>query len=82
MDLARELKELLNMKVTVIPIVIRALRTVIKVLIKGAGGLGNKKESRDHLNDRVIKIGLNTKKIPGDLKGHAVTQTPEKKHIG
>ena len=35
LDLTTELKKLWNMKVTIIPIVIRALRTVIKRLIKG-----------------------------------------------
>ena len=35
LDLARELKKLWKMKVTVIPIVIGALGTVIKGLIKG-----------------------------------------------
>ena len=35
LDLARELKKLWNMKVTVIPIVINALVTVTKGLIKG-----------------------------------------------
>ena len=34
-DIARELKKLWNMKVTVIPIVIGALGTVIKGLVKG-----------------------------------------------
>ena len=34
-DLARELKELLNMKVAVIPIVIGALRAIPKSLVKG-----------------------------------------------
>ena len=35
LDLARELKKLLNMKVTIIPIIIGALGTVIKGLLKG-----------------------------------------------
>ena len=35
MDLARELKKLWNMKVTVIPIVIGALSTVTEELVKG-----------------------------------------------
>ena len=35
LDLARELKKLWNMKVTVIPIVIGALVTVTKVLVQG-----------------------------------------------
>ena len=35
LDLARELKKLWNMKVTIIPIVIGAFRTVTKGLLKG-----------------------------------------------
>ena len=39
LDLARELKKLLNMKVTIIPIVIGAFDTVTKGLLKGLGDL-------------------------------------------
>ena len=39
LDLAREPKELENMKVTVIPIVISALGTIPKGLTKGQEGL-------------------------------------------
>ena len=35
LDLTRELKKLWNMKVTIIPIIIAAFGTVIKVLLKG-----------------------------------------------
>ena len=35
LDLARELKKLLNMKVTIVPIVIGALGTITKGLLKG-----------------------------------------------
>ena len=35
LDLARELKKLWNMKVTVVPIVIGALGTITKILLKG-----------------------------------------------
>ena len=38
-DLARELKKLSNMKVTIIPIIICALGTVIKGLVKELGDL-------------------------------------------
>ena len=37
LDLARELKKLWNMKVTIVPIVIGALGTVTKGLLKGLG---------------------------------------------
>ena len=39
LDLAREIKKLLNMKVTIVPIVIGALGTVTKRLLKGLGDL-------------------------------------------
>ena len=42
---------------TFIPIVIDALGTVLKGLIKGTGGLGNKRTSGDHPNDSIVEIG-------------------------
>ena len=68
LDLARELKKLWNMKMTVIPIVIGVLGTVTKGLVKELGGLGKKRTS-------FIKIGQNTEKSPGDLRRLAITQT-------
>ena len=44
------------------------------------GGLGNKKTSEDHSNCRIIEIGQNTEKSPGNLRRLAVTQTPVKDH--
>ena len=70
LNLARELKKLWNMKVTVILIVIDALGTVTKRLILG---LGNKRTSRDHPNYNINKIGQHTEKSPGDLRRLAVT---------
>ena len=63
------------MKVMVIPVVIGALVTVTKELIEGSGGFGNKRTRTDHPNYRIINIGQNTEKSPGDLKRLAVTQT-------
>ena len=80
LDLARELKKLWNMKLTMIPIVIGTFGTVIKRIIKGHGGLGNKRMSGDHRNHYIIENGQNTEKSPGDLRKHAVTQTPMKSH--
>ena len=45
---------------------------------EGTGGHGNKRTSEDHPNYYIIENGQNTEKSPGDLKGLAVTQTPEK----
>ena len=62
LDLAREVKKLWNMKVTVIPIVIGALGTVTKGLVKGQEEL----EIIDYPNYSTVKFGQNTEKIPGD----------------
>ena len=58
------------MKVTVIPIVIGAL---------GTGRLGRRKLETAQKH-RIIKIGRNTEKSPGDLRRLTVTQTPAKNH--
>ena len=68
-DFARELKKLWNMKVTVIPIVIGALGTLTQRIGTGTRELGNKGKSGNHPNDSIIKIGQNTEKSPGDLRG-------------
>ena len=49
-DLAKELKKLWKMKVTIVPIMIGAFGTVTKWIIKGDGGLGGWRTSRDHPN--------------------------------
>ena len=49
-------------------------------IIKGTGGLGNKRTSGDHPTYYIIKNGQNTKKSPRDLRKLAVTQTPVKDH--
>ena len=66
LELARELKKLLNIKVTIIPIVIGALGTVTKGLLQRLG-LGNNRMSGDHLNYCFIEITQNTEKSPDDL---------------
>ena len=72
LDLAREQKKnLWNMKVTVIPIVIGALGTVTKGLVQGPGN----KTSGDHPNYSIIEIGQNTES-PGDL----LSRTPVRNH--
>ena len=79
-DLTREPKKLWNMKVTVIPIVVGALGTIPKGLIKGLEDLEIKKTSVDHPDNCIIKIGQNTEKCPGDLRRLAVAHTPGKSH--
>ena len=58
---------------TVIPIVIGALGTVIKGLVKGLEELENKWAKADHSNYIIIKIGQNTEKSLGALTILAVT---------
>ena len=55
------------MKVMIVPIMIGALGTITKGLLKGL---------EDLEISRIIKIGQNAEKYPGDLKRLAVTQTP------
>ena len=70
------------MKLTVIPIVIHALSTVTKGLVKELEDLYNKRTSRDDPNYSIVEIGQNTEKTPGDLRRVLVTQTqtPMKDH--
>ena len=51
-----------------------------QMIIKGTGGLGNKRSSGDHKNYCIIEGGQNIEKSPGDLRRLAVTQTPKKYH--
>ena len=60
----------------VIPIENDALRTILK----GAGRVGNRRTSRNHPNDGIVKVGQNTEKSPGDLRRLEVTQIPVKDH--
>ena len=61
----RTKKKLWNMLVTVISIVIGALRTIPKGLVK----VGNWMTSRYHSNYNIVKIVQNTEIGPGDLRG-------------
>ena len=49
-------------------------------IIKGTRVLGGRKTSGDHPNNNIIENGQNTDKSPGDLRRHAVTQTPVINH--
>ena len=44
-------------------------------IIKGTGGLGNKRTSGDHPNYNITKNGQNIEKSPGDLRRLTVTPT-------
>ena len=47
-----------------------------KLIGTDTGRLENKRTSRDHNDNSIIKIGQNTEKSPGDLRRLAITQTP------
>ena len=79
LDLAREMKKLWNMTMTTIPIVIGALDTIIKRLVQGLEDLQITGRG-ETLNYRIVQIGQNTKKSPGDLSWLAGTQTPVENH--
>ena len=64
------------MKVTIVPIVIGALGTVTKGLLKGLEDLEIGGRVGDYPNDSIAEDGQNTETSPGDLKRLAVTQTP------
>ena len=80
LDLARELKKLWNMKVTIVPIVIGALGTITKGLLKGLKDLevGGRVETIQ--TTALLRNGQNPETSPGDLRRLAVTQTPMKNH--
>ena len=80
LDLARELKKLWNMKVTIVPIVIGAFGTITKGLLKGLEDLevGGRVETIQ--NDSIAENGQNPEMGPGDLRRLGVTQTPVKNH--
>ena len=77
MDLARELKNLRNMKVTEVPIVVGALETIQKGIVKGLEELeiGGQAETI-----QTKAFSSNTQKTPVDLRILAVTQTSVKDH--
>ena len=61
-----------------IPIVIGALRTLLKVLEKGIEELKIRGRVEIIKNYNIVKIGQNTEKSSGDLRRLAATQSPEK----
>ena len=78
LDLARELKKLWNLKVTLILIVIGGLGTVTKQLVQEQKDLEIR--ARDYPNSSIIKIGQNSEKSPGDLRRFVFTRAPIKNH--
>ena len=68
-DLARELRKLLNIKVSMILIIIGAFGTIPKGLKKGTERVGNWR-SRDNADNCIV---TNTEKSPGDFRRLAVS---------
>ena len=62
LDLARELKKLWNMLVTIIPIVIGTFSSH-QSIIKGTGVLGVRRTSGDHPNYGIIENGRKSEKV-------------------
>ena len=56
LDLSREPKKLLNLKVTAIPIVVGALWMALQMSEKDAGGRGIQMKNRRHSNNSIDKI--------------------------
>ena len=75
-DLFIELRKLLDMRVTMKPIVAGALRTILKGLEKELEEF----EISGRIETILIEIGQNTEKSPRDLRRLVLTQTPVKGH--
>ena len=82
-ELARELKQLWNIKMAVIPIEIGALVMIpvrfIREMEKLEIGVGNR-INRNHPSYSIIEIGQNTEKSSGDKKRLVITQMSVKNH--
>ena len=73
-DFARELKNLQNMNIIIIPIA--AFCTITKGLLEGLEDLEIRGRVVNIHNYYIIENGQNIEEIPGDLRRLAVTQTP------
>ena len=80
LHLAREQKNLCDIKVTTITNCNWWAQYHSQKTGKGIGKLRNKKASRVQTNDSSIKIGQNTEKCPEHLRRLAVTQAPVENH--
>ena len=78
LDFVKGLKKVCHVRVTVIPIVVGALGTVPKE--KEIRTIIYQKKNRNHSEDKIVEIGWNTEKCPGDLKSLVITKIPGKSH--
>ena len=68
------------MKVTIVPLVISALGTINKGLLKGLEDLDVGRRVETIQTTTYAENGQNPETSPGDLRRLAVTQTPVKNH--
>ena len=54
--------------------------TTVPIIIKRPGRLGSWQTGRDYPNDSTGENGQSSETSPGDLRRHAVSQTPVKNH--
>ena len=80
LDLAREVRNICNVRMMVILIKISGLGTVKKRIEKRTENFEDWRINRDYPNYIIVKIGKNTQNSPRDPRTFAVTQTPEKYH--
>ena len=81
LDLAREFKKKLwNMKVMIIPIMIGAFGTVTKGLLGGREDSEAGRRSETIQTTALSRTARILRRVPGDLRRLAVTQTPVKDH--
>ena len=78
LDLARELKKLLNMKVTIVPIMIGAFGAVNNGLLKGLEDKGIRGRVEIIQTTALLRTARITEKSPGDLRRLAVTGSSER----
>ena len=79
-DLARELKKLWNMKVTVIPIVIGALGKIPKGLLKRLEDLEIGGQVETIQTTALLRLARILSRVLQILRRLAVTQTPVRNH--
>ena len=65
--------------ITVIAVIIGAVGTVTNGFVKGQENL-ELRGRKDYPEDRIIKIGPNTEKSPGELWRLVITKTPPRNH--
>ena len=80
LDLARDLKRLWNMKVTIVPIVIGALGTISKGLLKDLEDMEFGGRIETIQKTALLRTARILRRVLGDSRRLAVTQTPVKNH--